>query len=231
MAQRLSWLRAPAPSACSRACSRAPHARAGFLSGTAAGRRWYAGTSDLEVYEPDQVTTSGGAAQITMEAAPGWGPSQRDTGAVWNVTKDHRSGFFHRRASQGGRAAERGRVRNAAAGVSAVMGLHCGRGPPTHAPPPVASPCRSWNKFCFTGGYVEAGLWLPGDDYISGFWPAFWLMGASSLPAGFALLPLPVPSEAAAARHGAPQPRLTRLPPPGLPPLLSAQATWAAPAT
>ncbi len=28
----------------------------------------------------------------------------------------------------------------------------------------------------FTGGYVEANLLFPGDHFISGFWPAFWLM-------------------------------------------------------
>lgn len=40
----------------------------------------------------------------------------------------------------------------------------------------------TWNKFCFTGGYIEAGLWFPGDDYISGFWPAFWMMGNLARP-------------------------------------------------
>ncbi|KAL4428224.1 hypothetical protein ABPG75_002313 [Micractinium tetrahymenae] len=40
----------------------------------------------------------------------------------------------------------------------------------------------SWNKFCFTGGYVEASLLFPGDHFISGFWPAFWLMGNLGRP-------------------------------------------------
>ncbi|KAL4440631.1 hypothetical protein ABPG75_003632 [Micractinium tetrahymenae] len=35
----------------------------------------------------------------------------------------------------------------------------------------------SWNKMCFTGGYVEARVQLPGDPGIAGFWLAFWLMG------------------------------------------------------
>ncbi|KAL4437123.1 hypothetical protein ABPG75_004262 [Micractinium tetrahymenae] len=35
----------------------------------------------------------------------------------------------------------------------------------------------SWNKFCFTGGYIETRLQLPGNEFASGFWPAFWLMG------------------------------------------------------
>lgn len=35
----------------------------------------------------------------------------------------------------------------------------------------------SWNKMCFTGGYIETRVQLPGDPDIAGFWPAFWLMG------------------------------------------------------
>lgn len=35
----------------------------------------------------------------------------------------------------------------------------------------------SWNKFCFTGGYVEARVQLPGVSNIQGLWPALWTMG------------------------------------------------------
>lgn len=35
----------------------------------------------------------------------------------------------------------------------------------------------TWNKFCFTGGIVEASIVLPGANNILGLWPAFWLMG------------------------------------------------------
>ena len=35
----------------------------------------------------------------------------------------------------------------------------------------------TWNKFCFTGGLVEASIVLPGSNNILGLWPAFWLMG------------------------------------------------------
>ena len=35
----------------------------------------------------------------------------------------------------------------------------------------------SWNKFCFTGGYVEANVSLPGLNNIAGLWPAIWTMG------------------------------------------------------
>ncbi|GJE84331.1 glycoside hydrolase family 16 protein [Phanerochaete sordida] len=35
----------------------------------------------------------------------------------------------------------------------------------------------TWNKFCFTGGYVEAKAQLPGVSNIQGLWPAVWMMG------------------------------------------------------
>lgn len=36
---------------------------------------------------------------------------------------------------------------------------------------------NSWNKFCFTGGYMEMNVKMPGNDKVPGFWPAFWAMG------------------------------------------------------
>ncbi|TFK18205.1 beta-glucan synthesis-associated protein SKN1 [Coprinopsis marcescibilis] len=36
---------------------------------------------------------------------------------------------------------------------------------------------QSWNKFCFTGGILEASVRLPGSSEISGLWPAVWSMG------------------------------------------------------
>jgi len=36
---------------------------------------------------------------------------------------------------------------------------------------------QSWNKFCFTGGIIEAQATLPGKSDIGGLWPAFWLLG------------------------------------------------------
>ncbi|KZT57876.1 glycoside hydrolase family 16 protein [Calocera cornea HHB12733] len=35
----------------------------------------------------------------------------------------------------------------------------------------------SWNKFCFTGGYVEVSVSLPGKSSVYGLWPAVWTMG------------------------------------------------------
>lgn len=35
----------------------------------------------------------------------------------------------------------------------------------------------TWNKFCFTGGYLETKLRLPGSPRVWGLWPAVWAMG------------------------------------------------------
>ena len=35
----------------------------------------------------------------------------------------------------------------------------------------------TWNKFCFTGGLVEAAVQLPGSPIVTGLWPAVWTMG------------------------------------------------------
>lgn len=36
---------------------------------------------------------------------------------------------------------------------------------------------QTWNKFCYTGGFVEVKAILPGKWGIPGTWPAIWLMG------------------------------------------------------
>ncbi|KAI0002450.1 concanavalin A-like lectin/glucanase [Russula compacta] len=37
---------------------------------------------------------------------------------------------------------------------------------------------QSWNKFCFTGGYIEVALTLPGpNEETRGYWPRVWTMG------------------------------------------------------
>ncbi|KAG9032783.1 hypothetical protein FRB95_001044, partial [Tulasnella sp. JGI-2019a] len=41
---------------------------------------------------------------------------------------------------------------------------------------------QSWNKFCFTGGYVEVSVVFPGDQLAQGFWPAAWTMGNLGRP-------------------------------------------------
>ncbi|KAJ6499293.1 beta-glucan synthesis-associated [Mycena sanguinolenta] len=35
----------------------------------------------------------------------------------------------------------------------------------------------TWQKFCFTGGYLETSVSLPGANNILGLWPAVWSMG------------------------------------------------------
>lgn len=41
---------------------------------------------------------------------------------------------------------------------------------------------QSWNKFCFTGGYIEFGAILPGTVHSQGFWSALWTMGNLGRP-------------------------------------------------
>lgn len=36
---------------------------------------------------------------------------------------------------------------------------------------------QTWNKFCFTGGIIEAKAQMPGKSDVGGLWPAFWLLG------------------------------------------------------
>jgi len=36
---------------------------------------------------------------------------------------------------------------------------------------------QTWNKFCFTGGLIEASVVLPGSNNVHGLWPAIWTMG------------------------------------------------------
>ena len=43
--------------------------------------------------------------------------------------------------------------------------------------PYVSGMVNSWNKWCYTGGYVEMKVKFPGDSKVPGFWPAFWVMG------------------------------------------------------
>jgi len=40
-----------------------------------------------------------------------------------------------------------------------------------------SSMIQTWNKFCFTGGIIEASVELPGRSDVGGLWPAFWLLG------------------------------------------------------
>ncbi|KAG0146830.1 hypothetical protein CROQUDRAFT_43782 [Cronartium quercuum f. sp. fusiforme G11] len=36
---------------------------------------------------------------------------------------------------------------------------------------------QSWNKFCFTEGYIEVNISLPGNPGVQGLWPGAWTMG------------------------------------------------------
>ncbi|PBK96428.1 glycoside hydrolase family 16 protein [Armillaria gallica] len=42
---------------------------------------------------------------------------------------------------------------------------------------------QSWNKFCFTTGYIEVAVVLPGpDENTQGYWPGIWTMGNLARP-------------------------------------------------
>ncbi|GLB40793.1 putative glycoside hydrolase family 16 protein [Lyophyllum shimeji] len=42
---------------------------------------------------------------------------------------------------------------------------------------------QSWNKFCFTSGYIEVSVVLPGPDQnTQGYWPGAWTMGNLARP-------------------------------------------------
>jgi beta-glucanase (GH16 family) len=42
---------------------------------------------------------------------------------------------------------------------------------------------QSWNKFCFSSGYIEVSLTLPGpNDNTEGYWPGVWTMGNLGRP-------------------------------------------------
>ncbi|KAF9026905.1 glycoside hydrolase family 16 protein [Hymenopellis radicata] len=47
----------------------------------------------------------------------------------------------------------------------------------THDLPWQGGMMSTWNKFCFTGGLLEAAVTLPGANNIAGLWPAVWAMG------------------------------------------------------
>lgn len=41
----------------------------------------------------------------------------------------------------------------------------------------VSGMLQSWNQMCFTTGYIEVSVSLPGTPRAPGFWPGVWTMG------------------------------------------------------
>ncbi|KAG7100303.1 hypothetical protein E1B28_002078 [Marasmius oreades] len=41
---------------------------------------------------------------------------------------------------------------------------------------------QSWNKFCFTSGYIEIAVQLPHNSAQNGYWPGAWMMGNLGRP-------------------------------------------------
>ncbi|KAF8314472.1 beta-glucan synthesis-associated [Clavulina sp. PMI_390] len=48
--------------------------------------------------------------------------------------------------------------------------------------PYVSGMLQSWNKFCFTTGYIEVSTIFPGHADVAGYWPGAWLMGNLGRP-------------------------------------------------
>ncbi|KAL7417565.1 beta-glucan synthesis-associated [Mrakia frigida] len=48
---------------------------------------------------------------------------------------------------------------------------------PNHGLDYMGGMISSWRKFCFTGGYLESSVKLPGRPDVYGLWPAVWAMG------------------------------------------------------
>jgi len=54
---------------------------------------------------------------------------------------------------------------------------------PTNGLPYRSGMLQSWNKFCFTTGYIEVSVSLPGPDQnTQGYWPGVWTMGNLGRP-------------------------------------------------
>ncbi|KAE9400314.1 glycoside hydrolase family 16 protein [Gymnopus androsaceus JB14] len=48
---------------------------------------------------------------------------------------------------------------------------------PSHGLDYMGGMLATWNKFCFTGGLIQASVSLPGKSNVSGLWPAIWTLG------------------------------------------------------
>ncbi|KAF7977403.1 hypothetical protein HWV62_4035 [Athelia sp. TMB] len=54
---------------------------------------------------------------------------------------------------------------------------------PTHGLDYRSGMLQSWNKFCFTSGYIEVSMTLPGpNSNTTGYWPGAWTMGNLGRP-------------------------------------------------
>lgn len=48
--------------------------------------------------------------------------------------------------------------------------------------PYISGMLQSWNKFCFTTGYIEVSVIFPGISSVAGYWPGAWIMGNLGRP-------------------------------------------------
>jgi len=109
-----------------------------------------AGTHDMEIYESQQAVIIGGNLVLTIAKAEA-GHSVPTPADFVDGVPPPLYGYWNRKTNPDVIAPNE---------TSFTSGM-----------------VTSWNKFCFTGGYIEAAITFPGDAKNPGFWPAFWLMG------------------------------------------------------
>lgn len=116
----------------------------------------------MEWYDPEAITTENGSLVITF--------SRKDTHNLQYEGGKSMSSFCMCESSgaNNGRANCSGMMSTWLVPFSLTLGIK------------IAHLCLKRlprNKFCFTGGYIEASVQLPGYNNILGFWPAIWAMG------------------------------------------------------
>lgn len=116
---------------------------------------WCSGTQDMEIYTASQAIINNGTLSLTIDKAPP------------GLSVPTVAGFLEDPTNPKGKPPP-------------LYGMWNQKTTTKISPNDTAfksGMVTSWNKFCFTGGYIEAGIKLPGDAATPGFWPAFWMMG------------------------------------------------------
>ncbi|KAF5385867.1 hypothetical protein D9615_002551 [Tricholomella constricta] len=113
----------------------------------------YWATNNLEWYDPSAVTTANGSLVITLSEKPSHG---RDYEGGKHILRPHRCIHL-----------EPAPIRTRFFLVRSFY-VSC---------EPANTGLDIRNKFCFTGGYIESSVQLPGANNIVGLWPAVWTMG------------------------------------------------------
>lgn len=91
---------------------------------------------------------------------------------------DYTNGALHYYSPQNVKTEDGHLVITSEAGDTEIIGFNDVKLQKTHVTKHFRSAMvQSWNKFCVTGGIIEAEVILPGKAQVGGLWPAFWLLG------------------------------------------------------